>query len=118
MPPPSRDQSGYRQYADTDESRLRFIQDAKKLSLGLDQIRVLVSVMPPSGVSNCSHALQPLQARRQEITESIERAERLRRTLDRTIEGTPRHLNSPSRQADSCILDFARWSGYRTGRTG
>lgn len=104
LPSPPRDESGYRRYTEADASLLQFIQDAKKLALSLNDIRELVLVMPSSGVPSCSHVLELLEARRQEIIESIDRAERVRRTLDRTINQCAREMESAASSDECCNI--------------
>lgn len=44
LPPPARQPSGYRHYASSDVSRLRFVRRAKTLGFTLDEIRELLAL--------------------------------------------------------------------------
>ena len=49
LPAPRRRPSGYRVYEHDDRQRLRFVVRARELGLGLEQIRVLLSLTDPQG---------------------------------------------------------------------
>ncbi|GAB4327342.1 MAG: Hg(II)-responsive transcriptional regulator MerR [Dehalococcoidia bacterium] len=104
LPSPPRDESGYRSYSDDDVRLLDFIQDAKKLALSLEEIGAIVSAMPRSGAPSCSHVLAMLEAKRREVAESIQRAERVRLLLDRTIADCRRDMATATSPEECCNI--------------
>lgn len=53
IPPPTRRDSGYRDYADADVHRLHFIANARDLGFPIEDIRSLLGLWGNSGRSSC-----------------------------------------------------------------
>ena len=80
IPPPSRRDSGYRDYADTDVHRLRFIANARDLGFPIEDIRDLLGLW--SNSQRASAEVKALAiARAEEIGRKAEALQALRQTL-------------------------------------
>ena len=86
LPPPSRRPSGYRQYAETDVGRLRFIRRAKKLGFTLDQIAELLSL---SARRDARGVKRRAQRRLTVVEQKIRELRRIRRGLTFLIAAGP-----------------------------
>ncbi len=79
MPAPKRTASGYRQYAETDVSRLKFIVQGKELGFTLEEIAQLLSLR--AGDCNCAEVRAVAEAKAGEIDARIAKLSRMRDTL-------------------------------------
>ncbi|SCW86296.1 Cu(I)-responsive transcriptional regulator [Sphingobium faniae] len=80
IPPPSRRDSGYRDYADADVHRLRFIANARDLGFPIEDIRGLLGLW--SNSQRASAEVKALAiARAEELGRKAEALQALRRTL-------------------------------------
>jgi len=82
--------SGYREYAETDLRRVRFIRRAKSLGFELCEIRELLAVSSDRerGVRNLKHRAQAQLAR---IEHRLRELRRVQRGLKKMIEACPGH---------------------------
>lgn len=80
VPEAARRDSGYRDYADTDVARLRFVAHARDLGFPIDDIRALLSLWQDRGRSSADvKALA--QARAEELGRKAKALEEMRATL-------------------------------------
>lgn len=80
IPPPPRRDSGYRDYADADVHRLRFIANARDLGFPIEDIRDLLGLW--SNSQRASAEVKALAiARAEELGRKAEALQALRRTL-------------------------------------
>ena len=80
IPPPSRRESGYRDYSAPDVDRLRFIANARDLGFPIEEIRDLLSLW--SDRSRSSAEVKSLAlGRAAELKHKVEVLEAMRRTL-------------------------------------
>ena len=80
IPPPGRRESGYRDYADADVARLRFVANARDLGFPVEEIRDLLSLW--SDLSRSSAEVKALAlARADELGRKATALEAMRRTL-------------------------------------
>ena len=80
IPPPLRRDSGYRDYADTDVHRLRFIANARDLGFPIEDIRDLLGLW--SNSQRASAEVKALAvARAEELGRKAEALQALRQTL-------------------------------------
>lgn len=107
VPPPARRESGYRDYADADVHRLRFIANARDLGFPIEEIRTLLSLWTDRDRSS-SEVKALAQARAAELGRKVRSLEEMQRTLQRLAEAC-RGDNRP----DCPILD-----GLETGSPG
>jgi DNA-binding transcriptional MerR regulator len=82
LAPPSRSQSGYREYQRDVLARLGFIKAGQALGLSLGEIRPVIGLRD-RGETPCDHVSQLLARRTAELDERIEDLRRLRRELTR-----------------------------------
>lgn len=72
--------AGYRQFGESDVQRMRFIQAAQRLGLGLAEIRELLDITE-HGLCACGHARGLLETKLAEIETQLENLTALRRTI-------------------------------------
>ncbi|HET8613624.1 MAG TPA: Cu(I)-responsive transcriptional regulator [Sphingomonas sp.] len=80
IPPPARRDSGYRDYAEADVARLRFIANARDLGFPIEEIRELLSLWGDRGRSSAEVKALAL-ARADELGRKAEALETMRATL-------------------------------------
>jgi Cu(I)-responsive transcriptional regulator len=80
IPPPPRRDSGYRDYADADAARLRFIANARDLGFPIEEIRDLLSLWSDRSRSSAEVKALAL-ARAAELARKVEALDAMRRTL-------------------------------------
>ncbi|MBT8242057.1 MAG: heavy metal-responsive transcriptional regulator [Acidimicrobiia bacterium] len=85
LPEPSRTDSGYREYAESDVHRLRFLRAAQDAGLTLAEIRSVFAIRA-RGEAPCEHTLALLEAKRSEVTDRLESLEALQEELGRLIQ--------------------------------
>jgi len=88
LPPPARRLSGYRQYADADVRRLRFIRRAKALGFSLEDIRSLLE-LSADGDRGVRGVHARAQARLDDIEARIAELQRMRRGLKKLVDACP-----------------------------
>lgn len=77
---PARRASGYRQYGEEIEDRLRFIREAKELGFTLNEIRELLSLKLASS-SSCAEVKERAEVKLAEIEEKMRKLRRMKRSL-------------------------------------
>ena len=80
IPPPARRDSGYRDYAEVDVARLRFIANARDLGFPIEEIRELLSLWADRDRSSAEVKTLAL-ARAYELHRKAAALEAMRRTL-------------------------------------
>lgn len=80
MPDPARTPSGYREYGETDEERLRFIKTAQRLGLSLDEIGEIIALRD-RGQQPCNHVAGLLQRQVADLDRRIREMRELRMEL-------------------------------------
>jgi Cu(I)-responsive transcriptional regulator len=80
IPPPARRDSGYRDYAEADVARLRFIANARDLGFPIEEIRELLSLWADRDRSSAEVKALAL-ARADELGRKAEALEAMRATL-------------------------------------
>lgn len=80
IPEPARRDSGYRDYADADVARLRFVAHARDLGFPIDDIRALLSLWQDRGRSSAD-VKAIAQARAEELGRKAKALEEMRATL-------------------------------------
>lgn len=85
---PERTETGYRLYQQEDERRVRFILDAKRFGLSLDEIKDLIDIRV-SGDAPCAHLKDLLRNHLDNVNQRIQELTSLRDSLKDRYE----HLN-------------------------
>lgn len=80
IPSPTRTDAGYRLFTDSDLELLRFIDQAKTLGLGLNEIRDIVETQN-AGASPCDRVMQAIDGHILRIDRAVADLLRLRQTL-------------------------------------
>ena len=88
IPEPTRRLSGYREYDDTDVSRLRFILRAKDLGFSLAEIGELMSLSAGRDVRGVKRRAEE---RLSQVEHKIKELQRVRRGLKTLIDACPGH---------------------------
>ncbi len=96
LPRPTRQDNGYREYADADVEHLRLLIDLRRLDLPLDEAARLASYCHSGHCADTTSELPHLIAERR--TEVAERITRLR-DLDDRLADLERHVATPAVQA-------------------
>ena len=92
--PPSRNESGYREYCEDDVERLEFIQGAKVLGLNLDQIREVLEAWD-RGEHPCSRVSQFIESKLADLDEQIRTLESYRNRLRAYRDEVAAHPEEP-----------------------
>jgi MerR family copper efflux transcriptional regulator len=71
LPAPSRTTSGHREYDEEAVKRLRFIRNARELSLTLEDIRVLIGSLVTSHSPSCRAVAERLRRRLDELDRQV-----------------------------------------------
>ncbi len=101
IPPPSRRESGYREYTRETLVRLAFIRNAKELGFTLLEIREMLELRTTSGTP-CQSVQKLAEDKILVATEKIERLTAIRSALEKLLES----CRSPGHQTSDCpILD-------------
>ena len=100
MPEPERTPSGYRDYSEADEERLRFVRLAQSLGLSLDDIREVLALRE-RGEAPCRYVRAVISEQARAIEERIGELERLRGEL-RRLERVARDLPEEAPD-DGCV---------------
>lgn len=113
LPEPPRSPSGYREYDDDLEARIRFIKGAQRFGLRLADIRELLAIRD-NGACPCGHTKTLLERRLVEVESEMKRLRSLRRELIEMAQ-----LDCWSDPASSgvwpCDIEFGRRGGERDG---
>jgi len=80
LPPPVRTPSGYRDYADVDTGRLRFIKTAQRLGLSLDEIKEIIAFRD-RGQQPCSYVAELVGRQVRQLDDRIREMRQLRDEL-------------------------------------
>lgn len=80
LPPPLRTPSGYRDYADVDTERLRFIKTAQRLGLSLDEIKEIIAFRD-RGQQPCSYVAELVGRQVRQLDDRIREMRELRDEL-------------------------------------
>ncbi len=86
LPPPPRSESGYRQYRLDDVERVRFIREAQKIGLTLDDVRELLSLRAASTAQECERVKARIQKRLDAIDGKIAELQAFRDRLGESLE--------------------------------
>lgn len=105
IPSPSRTESGYRLYADKDIERLTFIARAKSLGLTLEEIGEILALKDGNGMDCCYTVRDRLQAKVQQIEQTIQQLQALHDDLIPLIEQCDRGIVSLKEDCSTCWLD-------------
>lgn len=109
LPEPRRTASGYRDYEPTAADQLFFIRGAKRLGIGLDDVREVLAFQE-RGEAPCSYVREVIDARLDSIDRRIAELQTLRTQLSQ-LSAEARRL--PTDSAGSCRL-----IEHATGRCG
>jgi Hg(II)-responsive transcriptional regulator len=90
LPPPERQESGYRNYATDDVRRLRFIRRAKELGFTLEEIGGLLELSSRRH-EDMAELKQAAQLRLGRIDERIAELQRVRAGLEQLVRHCPGH---------------------------
>jgi MerR family copper efflux transcriptional regulator len=90
LPPPSRRASGYREYAQADLDRLRFIRRSKDLGFTLAEITELLSLTSGRD-ADMRGVKRKAQQRLEHVDHKIKELQRVRRGLKKLIDNCPGH---------------------------
>lgn len=90
LPAPQRRASGYREYAEADIERLRFIRRAKELGFTLTEIGELLSLTAQRG-NDMRGVKAKAEERLEQVEHKIEELKRVRRGLKALIAACPGH---------------------------
>lgn len=85
LTPPKRNTSQYRVYLAEDEQRLRFIQQAKRFGLSLDEIKRLIQIRT-EGVAPCTDLKTMVKQHLDELDQHIQEMLTLRREIAQRYE--------------------------------
>jgi DNA-binding transcriptional MerR regulator len=77
LPEPERRPSGYREYEEADEERLRFIRSAQSLGLSLDDIREILA-LKDRGEAPCPYVREVIDREASAIDERIRELQHVR----------------------------------------
>ncbi|MDQ6949887.1 MAG: heavy metal-responsive transcriptional regulator [Actinomycetota bacterium] len=80
LPPPLRTSSGYRDYADVDTERLRFIKTAQRLGLSLDEIKEIIAFRD-RGQQPCTYVAELVGRQVRQLDDRIREMRELRDEL-------------------------------------
>jgi DNA-binding transcriptional MerR regulator len=97
LPPPERNDAGYRMYGEPDRERLAFIGKGKSLGLSLADIREILAIRA-TGADPCTHVVGLIDRKRAAVEDQLRALSRLRQdllTLRRRASSLPR--------AEGCI---------------
>lgn len=103
LDPPKRTASQYRIYSSEDEQRLRFIQQAKRFGLSLDEIKRLIEIRT-EGVAPCADLETMVKQHLNKLDQHIQEMLALRQELAQRYERIESFLSNPSAASieDSC----------------
>lgn len=77
---PARTPSGYREYADSDLERLRFVKDAQSAGLSLAEVASVLE-LKGAGAGSCAHTRRLIEAKLDEIDAQLETLKSTRSAL-------------------------------------
>lgn len=80
LPPPARDDSGYREYGETDIERVAFIRSAQRLGLALDEIGEVLALRD-RGEAPCGYVRELIGREVADIDRRVQELQDLRREL-------------------------------------
>lgn len=104
---PARTPSGYREYADSDLERLRFVKDAQSAGLSLAEVASVLE-LKGAGAASCAHTTRLLESKLDEIDAQLESLKTTRSALaelaDRARTLDPAACTDPNR----CQVIFSR----------
>jgi len=92
---PQRTESQYRVYSEEDESRLRFVQKAKRFGLSLDEIKKLIDIRA-EGVLPCADLAIMVKQHLDELDRRIDEMFTFRQELNSRYEQIKALLSDPS----------------------
>ncbi|WP_246022788.1 MerR family transcriptional regulator [Cognatilysobacter terrigena] len=86
LPPPARTESGYRDYAEADVERIRFITRSRDLGFSLDEIRSLLQLDQDPSLT-CEQVTALAQTHLAAVYARMEDLKRVAQELERAISG-------------------------------
>lgn len=84
MPEPPRRESGYRQYAEEDVARIRFIKHAQKLGFALNEILELLSLRADPNTT-CGDIKRQAEVKIADIEEKIRSLQKMKKGLEKLV---------------------------------
>lgn len=87
LPPPERNESGYRQYTENALIRIRFIKKAQALGFSLKEIQELLRLKADKN-RQCKEVLELVASKVEEINEKIVELKSAQETLEALLQGT------------------------------
>jgi DNA-binding transcriptional MerR regulator len=103
MPPPSRRESGYRDYGEEAAVRLGFIRAAQSVGLTLGEIREVLAFRD-RGEIPCAHVAGLIEKKAAELSQRISALERMRQDLARLAKRARAVPPGPEREAAFCHI--------------
>lgn len=84
LPEPLRSASGYRQYDETHEQRLRFVMRGRELGFAIEDLKSLLNLVDRNAVS-CGEVEKLAKVHLQSVREKIDDLKRMERVLGETV---------------------------------
>jgi DNA-binding transcriptional MerR regulator len=103
MPPPSRRESGYRDYREEAAVQLGFIRAAQSVGLTLGEIREVLAFRD-RGEIPCAHVAGLIEKKAAELSQRISTLERMRQDLARLAKRARAAPPGPKREAAFCHI--------------
>lgn len=103
IPPPSRRESGYREYSGDAVSRLAFIRNAKELGFTLLEIREMLELRTTPGTP-CQSVQKLAEEKIHVATEKIERLKAIRSALEKLVEECVESCQDPGDRMSECPI--------------
>ncbi len=110
IPPPPRNQAGYRLFSSQDVERLAFIGRAKALGLTLEEIKDILTLKEQQSLT-CKALYDRLVAKLQHLEAQIQQLQQLRAELVPLVEKCHVRLAATDRDRPCTVLDEARSTG-------
>jgi len=100
LPEPARTAAGYRSYREEHLRRLQFIQRARALGFGNDQVRELLDLSEPAAMHTRAEVKSLTEAHIESISEKIADLQRIKRRLSQISS----FCDGSGRSADTCPI--------------
>jgi len=84
LPEPTRSESGYRQYDEIHEQRLRFIMRGRELGFAIEDLKSLLNLVDRNAVS-CSEVEKLARQHLRSVRDKIDDLKRMERVLSETV---------------------------------
>ncbi|MCB1168111.1 MAG: heavy metal-responsive transcriptional regulator [Leptospiraceae bacterium] len=94
LPPPERNESGYRQYTESALIRIRFIKKAQALGFSLKEIQELLKLRS-DGSARCKDVRELVLSKIEELSERIVELKSAQNTLENLLEGSNEEMPAP-----------------------